>query len=157
MTARVVEMAHAAGVSVEGELGIFTANWDGFEDGTVRFSCDERRFAEECLEEVVQTVSLTGNVVLSTPMENRVRAYVAAGGGFMATDFNLEDADGTSGFGMLYKAGIDFALANDIRLGGQYTYLDSPDTELPEPNSNVPFARFSTAGSAVSLTVTVGF
>ncbi|MEO1656436.1 MAG: outer membrane beta-barrel protein [Pseudomonadota bacterium] len=135
--------------SVEGDLGVYAASWDGFDNGAIVFVCDDD---DDCLDPTITTLSLTVNGVLSAPMDAKFRPYVGVGGGFMRTSYNLDDVDADNGFGYLIKAGADVPIAGNLRVGLQYTYLGAPEVEFADG-----FATFDVAGSAVTATVATRF
>lgn len=136
-------------LSIEGELGVYTANWNGFEDGSISFSCPR---GDDCLDEVIRTTSLTANAVLSAPLTAPIRPYVGAGAGLMITDFNLDDVDSEVGFGYILKAGADVAVAGTNRVGLQYTYLGAPEVDFDSG-----FAEFDVSGNTILLQWTGAF
>jgi hypothetical protein len=141
-------------LAMEGEFGIYTADWDGFDNGVIGFGCDAGP-DEECDDPAIQTFTLTGNLVVSGDMSAAFRPYAGVGAGVMRTSYGLEDVDGQFGFGYLAKAGADFKVGARSRLGGQYTYLGAPDAELEGP---LGFnAEFPVAGHAFLLTYSSGF
>lgn len=132
-------------VAIEGELGVYNSDWDGFADGSVAFTCPP---GEECFDEKIQTTSLTANIVLSAPQEVWLRPYVGAGAGIVSTDYNLEAVDSDTDVGYILKAGFDAPIAPGIRLGLQYTYLGAPGVEFDD------IFTFETAGQTLFVTLT---
>lgn len=136
-------------LSIEGELGVYTSRWDGFEDGSISFSCPP---GDDCLDEVIRTTSISTNAVLSLPLNAPFRPYAGAGVGLMITDFNLDDVDPEIGFGYLLKAGADIQVAPGHRVGAQYTYLGAPEVEFDDG-----FAEFEVSGNTILIQWTGAF
>lgn len=128
-------------VAIEGELGVFSATWDGFENGAVEFVCRE----DECLDQQITNVTLTGNVIFSAPLESKARPYAGIGAGFIGTSYNIED-ENDRGFGVVGKAGIDFRVAERSRIGIKYEYIAAPDVDFLDT------FEFSPAGGALLIT-----
>ena len=136
-------------LAFEAELGAYTVRWDGFEDGSIVFTCPPE---DDCLEQVIRTVSLTGNVVLSAPMTWQVRPYAGIGAGLMFTDYNIDEVDVDTGFGFIGKVGADAAIAPGHRVGVQYNYLGAPKVDFDEG-----FAEFDVSGNTILLQWTAIF
>ncbi|GGY51278.1 outer membrane beta-barrel protein [Parvularcula lutaonensis] len=90
--------------SLEGEVGVYTAKWDGFSNGAISFYCPS---GEDCIDQIIRTTALTMNAVYSAPADAQVRPYAGIGAGLMITSYNLEDVDNDTGFGFIGKAGAD--------------------------------------------------
>lgn len=136
-------------LAFEAELGAYTVGWDGFSDGSISFTCPPE---DDCLKQVIRTVSFTGNVVLSAPMTWPIRPYGGVGAGFMFTDYNIDDVDVDTGFGYIGKVGADAAIAPGNRVGIQYNYLGAPKVEFDDG-----FAEFEVSGNTILIQWTAIF
>ncbi len=132
---------------VEGQLGFWSAQWDGFEEVPVSFSCPAAD-PDECVDPMISTTSVTINAVLTAPMNSKVRPYAGVGAGFMSTSLNLDNVDNKIGFGYLMKGGVDFAVSDGLRIGAEGTYLAPPKADFDN------FAEMDVAGFAFMATLT---
>ena len=133
--------------SVETDLGLYSSGWEGFEDRSLIFVCDDDD--NDCLDPSINTLTLTLNGVVSAPTDFALRPYIGAGAGLVHTSFTLDDEDSQVGFGYLVKIGADVPVAERYRAGIEYTYVGAPDVDL-----DGDLATFSVSGGAVMVTLT---
>ncbi|MEL6364152.1 MAG: outer membrane beta-barrel protein [Pseudomonadota bacterium] len=135
---------------LEGQIGFWSAQWDGFEDAPVTFTCPAAD-PDDCLDPLIRTASVTANAILTAPLDSKVRPYIGGGAGFFSTDLNLDDVDASYGFGYLAKAGVDFEVSTGLRLGFEGVYVGAPEAEFDN------FVDMEVAGFAGLLTLTGQF
>ncbi len=136
-------------LSLEGQLGVWSARWDGFDDAALAPLCPSVD-PSDCADPDVRTHAFTANVLLTAPLDARWRPYGGVGAGVMSTDLGVDGVDSMVSAGYLAKGGLDVAVRDHARLGVEAVYLGAPTLEAGALGE-ISVAGFSILGTMTGV------